>query len=75
MELVVDKVWLSEKEAVFYTSLSRTTLQECRDQGKITHRMYGRKVIYNRVDLDNFIEKNTELIKSTDDRMALKKRK
>lgn len=75
MEIAVDKIWMSEKEAVVYTSLSRTTLQESRDKGKITHRLFGKKIIYNRIDLDNFIERNTDLIKSTDDRMQSKKKK
>lgn len=69
MDIGVDKIWLSEIEAADYTSLSRATLQECRIAGKITYRTYGRKVIYNRSDLDKFIESNTELIKSVDDRL------
>jgi lipoate-protein ligase B len=69
MDIVVNKIWLSEAEAVNYTSLSRTTLQESRDTGKITYRTFGRKIIYNRLDLDKFIERNTELIKSVEDRL------
>lgn len=75
MTITVDKIWLSEDEAVKYTSLCRKTLQKSRDTGKITYRTYGRKIIYNRIDLDKFIERNTDLIKSVEDRMREMKHK
>lgn len=67
MSVVVEKIWLSEDEACIYTSLGRTTLRENRENGKITYRSYGRKIIYKRIDLDNFIERNTDLVKSVED--------
>lgn len=69
MEIAVDKIWMSEKEACDYTSFCRRSLQEFREAGKLTYRTYGRKIIYNRGDLDKFIERNTDLIKSVEDRM------
>jgi len=63
----LNKIWLSEKEAVAYTSLSRNTLLENRNNGRITYRTYGRKIIYKSTDLDKFIEKNTELILSSEE--------
>lgn len=63
------KLWFSEEEAEIYTSLSRSTLLECRNKGKITYRTHGRKIIYKKDDLDKFIEKHTSLVKSVEDRL------
>jgi excisionase family DNA binding protein len=65
----VDKIWLSEREAAEYTSLSYQTIKNERLAGKITFRSYGRKIIYNRADLDKFIERRTYLTKSIEDHL------
>jgi excisionase family DNA binding protein len=70
MEMAVEKKWMSEDEAASYTSLSRSSLAKCRTEGKITYREYGRKIIYNREDLDRFIERHAPLTKSTEDRLS-----
>jgi excisionase family DNA binding protein len=74
-KVTIEKIWLSETEAASYTSLSRSTINKERFAGKITYREYGRKIIYNRADLDKFIERNTELIKSTEDHLKSVKHK
>lgn len=62
-----DKVWFSEKEAVIYTSLSRATLLQLRNEGKVTYRTFGRKIVYKNTDLDSCIERNTDLFLSAED--------
>ena len=61
------KVWLSEKEACAYTSLSPRSLHDAREDAKITFRQMGRKIIYRREDLDKFIERHSDLYKSAED--------
>lgn len=73
MKSAVPKIWLSEKEAIVYSSLSRETLRVAREQSQITYRLFGRKVIYKTSDIDNFIERNTQLYKSTSDHFKSKK--
>lgn len=75
MGITVEKIWLDEREAAEYTSLSYQTIKNERLKGKITHRTYGRKIIYNRSDLDKFIEKETYLIKAVNERMKEVKHK
>jgi hypothetical protein len=70
MEIKTEKMWFSEKEAAEYTSFCRSVIGRDRLAGKITYRTYGRKIIYNRDDLDKFIERNTQLIKSVEDHMS-----
>ena len=65
----VELVWLSEAKAVKYTSLSRKTLFSAREAGKITYRIMGRRILYKKSDLDAFIERNSDLIKSVEDRI------
>lgn len=63
-----NKHWLSEKEAIKYSSLSRTRLKSARKENKITYRLlYGTTVIYHVKDLDNYIIKNSDLYPSIDD--------
>jgi excisionase family DNA binding protein len=57
--IITEKVWLSEKEACEYTSLSRETIRKDRDSGKIKYRTKGSKLIYHVSDLDNYIEVTT----------------
>ena len=75
MSVAIDKIWLSEKEAADYTSLSYQTIKKERLEGNISYRAYGRKIIYNRIDLDKFIERSTYLTKSTTDRLQSVKHK
>lgn len=59
--------WLSERDAQIYTSLCRKTLNQARGSGKLTYRQFGRKILYTKTDLDNFINQNSQLILSNDD--------
>lgn len=65
----IPRNWLSEKEACVYTTLSRGSLSEAREAGKVTFRQYGRKILYKISDLDHFIEHNSNLFKSAQDHL------
>ncbi len=52
------KIWLSEKEAAVYTSLSMDKIQEARKSGAIPHYSVGRRILYNSKDLDTYIRSN-----------------
>jgi len=53
---ISNKRWLSETEALVYTTFCRNTLREARDLNKIPYRRLGKKIIYERKDLDAFME-------------------
>lgn len=60
MNVIIDisqKRWLSEEEAVAYTTLGRDTLREARDMNQIPFRKKGRKIVYDRKHLDEWIER------------------
>lgn len=59
--------WMSEKDAQLYTRLSRATLAKARYGGKLTFRQFGRKVLYTKQDLDNYIKANSQLYLSDED--------
>lgn len=61
------KIWYSEKEAEFYTTFGRDMLYQARQEGKLTFRLYGKKIIYHREHLDKFIERSTKLCECSDD--------
>lgn len=67
IQLDTGKYWLSERDALLYTSLSRQTLNQARSDGKLTYRQFGRKILYTRQDLDNYINQNSQLVLSNED--------
>jgi excisionase family DNA binding protein len=69
---ISQKRWMSEDEACTYTSLSRRTLFEARELRHIPYRLLGRKVVYDRIDLDTYMER-LELHKDGRIRRALNK--
>ena len=73
--IVTEKIWLSEREAVEYCSLSRAVLSKDRENGKITYRLKGSKIIYHKDDLDAYIEKNTDKYVSSDEFLKKKNKK
>jgi hypothetical protein len=75
MKIEIEKIWLNEKEAEEYTTLSRETLRAARTKGKLSYRKNVSKIIYHKSDLDNFIERTTDLIKSAEDRIIDLQRK
>ncbi|WP_101690689.1 helix-turn-helix domain-containing protein [Dysgonomonas massiliensis] len=54
--------WLSERKAVEYTSLSRETLRQARNGGRLTFYQFGKKVLYQKEDLDNYIRSSSQKI-------------
>lgn len=60
MTVILDisqKRWFAEKEAVVYTSFSTETLREARDMNHIPFRKKGTKIIYEKKDLDAYMER------------------
>ena len=60
MTVVLDisnKRWFADKEAVVYTSFSTETLREARDLNQLPYRKSGTKIIYEKKDLDAYMEK------------------
>lgn len=60
MTVIIDisnKRWFAEKEAVAYTSFSTETLREARDLLQLPFRKKGTKIIYEKKDLDAYMEK------------------
>lgn len=56
------KTWLSENEAIVYTSLSRPTLRKARQSGKLPYRIMMGKIIYDRIDIDNWIKRESKYL-------------
>ncbi|MDH6354682.1 excisionase family DNA binding protein [Dysgonomonas sp. PH5-45] len=50
------KRWLSETEACLYTSFGVDTLRDARDMNKLPFRKMGKRIIYEKKDLDTFME-------------------
>lgn len=53
---ISNKRWFAEKEAVVYTSFSTETLREARYLNKLPFRKKGTKIIYEKKDLDAYME-------------------
>ncbi|VBB48203.1 hypothetical protein TRIP_D440221 [uncultured Paludibacter sp.] len=53
---ISNKRWMSETEAVTYTTLSRDSLRFFRDTNQLPFRMFGKNVKYERKDLDIVME-------------------
>lgn len=49
---------LTRREAMKYLLVSATTLRQLELDGKLTATRVGRKVLFKKVDLDNFINNN-----------------
>lgn len=54
--IIIEKRWLSETEARIYTTFCTDTLRDARDKNKLPFRKLGRRVIYDKKDLDTFME-------------------
>ncbi len=57
---MLEKRWLSTKEACWYTSLSRNTLYKLLKEEKITAKKAGRKLLWDRYSIDEFLESETD---------------
>lgn len=54
--------WLSEKEALKYSSLSRTRLKSARDASQLAYRIFDKcTVMYRESDIDKYITSNSML--------------
>lgn len=69
---ISQKRWMSEEEACRYTTFCADTLRAARDLRQIPYRKMGRKVVYDRIDLDTYMER-LELHKDGRIRRALNK--
>ena len=52
------KDWLSTEEVMEMLSVSRRTVQNYRDEGKISYFQQGRKILYPREGIEEFLHKN-----------------
>lgn len=52
------KDWLSTEEVMEMLSVSRRTIQNYRDEGKIPYTQNGRKILYPRDGIEEFLRKN-----------------
>lgn len=50
--------WLTEKETQEYLNVGRTTLYKLRRDGVIPFSQRGRKILYRKADLDDFLMRN-----------------
>lgn len=60
MDLIIDisnKKWMSETEAVAYTTISRDTLRWFRDSHQLPYLRFGKHIKYRKTDLDDMMEK------------------
>ncbi len=53
------KDWLSTEEVMEMLNVSRRTLQNYRDEGEISYFQKGRKILYPREGIEEFLRKNT----------------
>lgn len=52
------KDWLSTEEVMEMLNVSRRTVQNYRDEGKIPYTQNGRKILYPREGIEEFLRKN-----------------
>lgn len=52
------KDWLSTEEVMEMLHVSRRTVQNYRDEGKISYSQHGRKILYPREGVEEFLRKN-----------------
>ena len=52
------KDWLSTEEVMEMLNVSRRTIQNYRDEGKISYFQQGRKILYPREGIEEFLRKN-----------------
>ncbi len=58
---IENKVFISREEAAFLFSIPRTTFDELRNQGIISHIKLGRRVCFNRLKLENELISHYEI--------------
>lgn len=76
----IQKRWYKESEACLYTGFGREYLRAARNAGRLAFREWkdNKRIVYDREDLDRFVESNTNLYKSVEmsqRELAQKKRK
>lgn len=54
----VKKDWLSTEEVMEMINVSRRTVQNYRDDGKISYTQDGRKILYPRESIEKFLRDN-----------------
>jgi excisionase family DNA binding protein len=52
------KDWLSTEEVMEMLNVSRRTVQNYRDEGKVPYTQNGRKILYPREGIEEFLRKN-----------------
>lgn len=52
------KDWLSTEEVMEMLNVSRRTIQNYRDEGKIPYTQSGRKILYPRDGVEDFLRRN-----------------
>lgn len=52
------KDWLSTEEVMEMLNVSRRTIQNYRDEGKVSYFQQGRKILYPREGIEEFLRKN-----------------
>jgi len=57
------KDWLSTEEVMDMLQVSRRTVQNYRDEGKIPFARLGRKILYPREGIEDFVRKNMVKVK------------
>ena len=53
----VDKVYLSNREAMKYLDMSRGQIQRLRDSAKIPYIKIGKHILYRKADIDRAVER------------------
>jgi excisionase family DNA binding protein len=53
---IANKRWFDETEACVYTTFGRDTLRELRETNRIPFRKMGKKIVYERSHLDQYME-------------------
>ena len=66
---ISQKTYLSEAEACAFTSLSRDTLKNARDDHKLSYYVMGKRLFYKKEDLEQYIEENSQIFRSVKSRV------
>lgn len=53
---IANKRWFDEKEACAYVTFGRDKLRELRETNRIPYRKMGKKIVYERSHLDQYME-------------------
>ena len=65
---ISQKKYLSEVEACAFTSLSRDTLKNARDDHKLSYYVMGKRIFYKKEDLEQYIEEKSQIFRSVKSR-------